>query len=308
MSGDFLQVRSRQGEPCLSIELRITSACASPISAYQPPAADRSPHGVVAAGYQRSRCADASTPYGAFAPHEGSHSHQGGDLPAGCPTPSCVSHARRAGGPLSSPNWTLADLQAGPVLSHLADRGSSPRPASPPESVQRSEPGLSWQPWDDHGSCVNLQPQGGLRLPRPATSDRGRSANCWPVLHCVNPIAHVRALFGRGAATCATDAGTGEQRKGGVNARQGTGSKGQGTRGQGGRLHPAAQAADDSGRGRGAAVRATADDRRRAGLPERGRPRTRCAAAQAVHQARRQAANGTGATGTTATEGKSNTT
>ena len=50
------------------------------------------------------------------------------------------------------------------------------------------------------------------------------------------------------------------------------------------------------------------DDRRRAGLPERGRPRTRCAAAQAVHQARRQAANGTGATGTTATEGKGNTT
>ena len=105
------------------------------------------------------------------------------------------------------------------------------------------------------------------------------------------------------------EAGTGQQRKGGVNARQETGSKGQGTRGQGGRIHAAAQAADDSGRGRGAAVRATRDDRRRAGLPERGRPRPRCAAAQAVHQARRQAANGTGATGTAATDGKgSNTT
>ena len=97
------------------------------------------------------------------------------------------------------------------------------------------------------------------------------------------------------------EAGAGQQRKGGVDARQGT-------RGQGGRTHPAAQAADDSGRGRGAAVRAARDDRRRAGLPERGRPRTRCAAAQAVHQARRQAANGTDATGTTATEGKGNTT
>ncbi len=106
---------------------------------------------------------------------------------------------------------------------------------------------------------------------------------------------------------CDLEAGAGQQRKGGVDARQGTGSKGQGTRGQGGRIHPAAQAADDSGRGRGAAVRAARDDRRRAGLPERGRPRTRCAAAQAVHQARRQAANGTGATGTTATEGKGNT-
>ena len=103
------------------------------------------------------------------------------------------------------------------------------------------------------------------------------------------------------------EAGAGQQRKGGVDARQGTGSKGQGTRGQGGRIHPAAQAADDSGRGRGAAVRAAGDDRRRAGLPERGRPRTRCAAAQAVHQARRQAADGTGGTGTTATEGKGNT-
>ena len=58
-----------------------------------------------------------------------------------------------------------------------------------------------------------------------------------------------------------------------------------------GGVHAAAQAADDSGRGRGAAVRAAHDDRRRAGLPERGRPRTRCAAAQAVHQSRRQAAN-----------------
>ncbi len=50
------------------------------------------------------------------------------------------------------------------------------------------------------------------------------------------------------------EAGAGQQRKGGVNARQGTGSKGQGTRGQGGRIHAAAQAADDSGRGRGAAA------------------------------------------------------
>ena len=56
------------------------------------------------------------------------------------------------------------------------------------------------------------------------------------------------------------ETGTGQQRKGGVNARQETGSKGQGTRGQGGRIHPAAQAADDSGRGRGAAVRAARDD------------------------------------------------
>ena len=35
-------------------------------------------------------------------------------------------------------------------------------------------------------------------------------------------------------------------------------SRVKGRRGQGGRIHPAAQAADDSGRGRGAAVRATA--------------------------------------------------
>ena len=56
------------------------------------------------------------------------------------------------------------------------------------------------------------------------------------------------------------EAGMGQQRKGGVNAHQETGSKGQGTRGQGGRIHPAAQAADHSGRGRGAAVRAARDD------------------------------------------------
>ena len=60
------------------------------------------------------------------------------------------------------------------------------------------------------------------------------------------------------------EAGTGQQRKGGdVNARQGhqgNGFKGQGTRGQGGRIHAAAQAADHSGRGRGAAVRAARDD------------------------------------------------
>ena len=56
------------------------------------------------------------------------------------------------------------------------------------------------------------------------------------------------------------EAGAGQQRKGSVDARQGTGSKGQGTRGQGGRIHPAAQAADESGRGRGAAVRAAGDD------------------------------------------------
>ncbi len=61
------------------------------------------------------------------------------------------------------------------------------------------------------------------------------------------------------------EAGMGQQRKGGVNARQGTGSKGQGTRGQGtrgqgGRIHAAAQAVDDSGRTRCAAARAARDD------------------------------------------------
>ena len=56
------------------------------------------------------------------------------------------------------------------------------------------------------------------------------------------------------------EAGTDQQRKGGVDGCQQTGSKGQGTRGQGGRIHPAAQEADYSGRGRSAAVRAARDD------------------------------------------------
>ena len=138
--------------------------------------------------------------------------------------------------------------------------------------------------------------------------------------HSVSRVRHptvggVRLSSTPSHMTCATDAGAGQQRKGGVNARQGhqgNGFKGQGGLGRRRRFHRAAQAGLDCGRGGAAAGGTAGDRRRRAGLPERGRPRTRRAAAHAVRQAQWQAADGTDATGDEgapgATDDTSNTT
>ena len=209
------------------------------------------------------------------------------------------------------------------VLSKLVEARLSLRPAPHACGMADTQPGRSF---DTRRSATEKQAGRftSRRFPPTRTvSTLGELRLLQP--HSVSRVRHptvggVRLSSTPSHVTCATDAGVGQQRKGGVHARQahpGNGFKGQGGLGRRRRLHTAAQAADDCGGGRAAAGGAAGDRRRRTGLPERGRPRFRRAAAHAVRQVQWQAADGTGAAGTTATgdegatgaaDGTSNTT